>query len=504
MRASLSQVHNYMDEILSLALRGVENTEMHNLIPSNCIYELPTINFPGSLNYRKPDFAPGPITSPKGTYLDQPCDIPEGVIKIPTGATLKRVFGSELVEDEPSSPKTKRGKFHHPSIVEPLRISSCCQDDNDVLATTSPGLEYGLSATPDYVASEPTSNHMIPELAVAELIVPETINLVTPEFAVAKPASTEPAFPTQVAPELGDLNLVVPEVVDPEPTAFELAVAEPTFSNQIAPELDNLDLVAPEFVDPDPTSSEHAVVEPAFPAQVVPGLVGHNLVIPESVATEYTMTEAVNPEHVVTDHLVPEFMAPISVSSEQTDLDISQGSLMSEDYFACDSYETISASEYATSEDGGSPVLVKQRRRRRQVQSYQLKVASSRELSGLLPLPREVATPYMLRRTLPADTPSKRRRLNPLMPDEGGPTYATSLTRAIATPYTLRENNRGSSQNPDASNPSFSLINPKTPHSTLVKIAAANIPNRLPQMTSCPKLPIWFLFTRVPPSKFIL
>ncbi|KAI0244620.1 hypothetical protein L0F63_005747, partial [Massospora cicadina] len=437
----------------------------------------------------QPDSTHGPIPSPKVADLNQPCNIPDGVVKIPTEATLKRAFGPELVEDEPSSPKIKKGKFHHPNIAEPLSITSCCQDTTDALASTSPDLNCGLSATAGYVASEPTPDHAIPKLTVAEPSVPESTNhnLMFPGFAVAKPAVTEPTFPSQVASELADHEVLVPECV----------VTEDTIAETVDHALTVSELANQNFI-----TSDLPVVGPAIPTQVDSELVGYDLVVPESVATEYAIIEAVDSEHNVTDHLVPEFMAPISESSEQSDLshnglegannsdpahstapseldrssvyppdnqadlDISQGSLMSEDYFECDSYETISASEYATPEDGGSPVLVKRRRRRRQVQSYQLKVASSRELSGLLPLPREVATPYMLRRTLPADTPSKRRKLNPLMPVEGGPTYATSLTRAIATPYTLRENDRGSSQNPDASNPSLGLIHPKTPHST--------------------------------------
>lgn len=151
-------------------------------------------------------------------------------------------------------------------------------------------------------------------------------------------------------------------------------------------------------------------------------------------------------------------------SIEQIESDILHSAPDSDDEFYDfdTSYVTVSPSEYATPEGGGTPIRIKPRRRhrRRGLQGYQLKISSSRELAGLGPLPREVVSPYPLRRTLPEGPARKRRFIQKVTADEGGPTYATSLTRANATPYILREKSIVSQQNSNVGNTSLGTINP--------------------------------------------
>ncbi|KAJ9073809.1 hypothetical protein DSO57_1012558 [Entomophthora muscae] len=140
-----------------------------------------------------------------------------------------------------------------------------------------------------------------------------------------------------------------------------------------------------------------------------------------------------------------------------------------EEYYDLDaSYLTVSPSEYATPEDGGSPIKIKRRRlRRRGPQGYQLKIASSRELAGLGPLPREVVSPYPLRRVLPEGSSQKKRQFQ--SDSQGGPTNLTSLKRAKATPYILREKDGASYQNVNTSRSSLAPINPATTPRTPAK-----------------------------------
>ncbi|KAJ9051113.1 hypothetical protein DSO57_1007798 [Entomophthora muscae] len=140
-----------------------------------------------------------------------------------------------------------------------------------------------------------------------------------------------------------------------------------------------------------------------------------------------------------------------------------------EEYYDLDaSYLTVSPSEYATPEDGGSPIKIKRHRlRRRGPQGYQLKIASSRELAGLGPLPREVVSPYPLRRVLPEGSSQKKRQFQ--SDSQGGPTNLTSLKRAKATPYILREKDGASYQNVNTSRSSLAPINPATTPQTPAK-----------------------------------
>lgn len=89
-------------------------------------------------------------------------------------------------------------------------------------------------------------------------------------------------------------------------------------------------------------------------------------------------------------------------------------------------------------DDEGNEIVRSVRRgkkRRRRPSNYREILNQSRELTELGPLPREVSTPYSLRRILPETSHDKsnNRRLST------GPTHTTSLTRANATPYMLRE-----------------------------------------------------------------
>ncbi|KAI0221420.1 hypothetical protein L0F63_002006 [Massospora cicadina] len=360
--------------------------------------------------------------------------------------------------DELSLPKAKKAKLHHPKSMESLRESSSCQDIIENPAPANPNLKSGLSINADQRDAEPTvasykpavAEPAIPDSAVIESVLADYESTI-PDCVVPRPVLAD--YETVVAePMVFDCGSKVTKTMIAE---YEPTVADPTLHDCVAPE----SLVADsEFIVADykSTVAETTVSDHATP---VPVLAGY-----EPTVADPTLPDCVAPESLVTDRelavakgSITEVDVPKFHSSERADLFI-------EEYFDYESCKIVATSQYATPQDGESPVLIKKRQRKNQDKSYQLKLVSSRELLGLLPLPREVATPYKLRRTLPENSPSKKRRISASIPVEGGPSNAASLTRAIATPYTLRENSR-SNQNAEASNASHDLIHPRAPQS---------------------------------------